>query len=202
MTARVLASHFLKTVAVAILGIWSIFAAYCFPNWPPIDIRYHPAIIADVPHALLVATRPEGFLAEIQKRLLQQSERSDNCEYTVIGWIDVDTLNFQRVCGSDSQVVSYNTSSDAQVETSVTSSKDLYVQQGDAFSYVRTRSMGPLPNGIAQFTVPEHTVRRVILKGPGFYSPDGSQLAFVARHLFGPEDVAVVRILKSADAAK
>jgi hypothetical protein len=141
-------------------------------------LRSRPAVEARPGVSMRVPTLP-GWWERPAKYFRIGVERR-RCSYTIEGWDRSGGLLYVETCGERQRRWRYVPASDTR--TPVDAIVDLLVTERVARPTDRVTARIPGDLGL------DLTIRT-----PVFRSPDGRWEAFVARHVYGPEDVVVVR---------
>lgn len=148
--------------------------------------RYHPAVVGAPGYEIRVPTQP-GLLDGVSKRA-QEGAEIRPCDYTLLGWLTEGVLYYEAACGKDPSLIwsfAPDKSGDAQRMPSAPQGLIRKNSQPSVLNWVRAegvRSMNEEPNA-----------RQVYVQEGSLASPDDRWVALVARHLYGPEDVVVVK---------
>jgi hypothetical protein len=144
----------------------------------PLVRHYRPAVKAQPGVTMRVLTLPgiwespsKGFAigAEVQR-----------CAYALRGWDDDGDLYYTETCGQQVSEWQYSPVSDTRTRLSASLPDDMYQQV-----------VGRPVNHVTA-SIPGDPQLRVSVCEPVLRSPDGAWDVFVARHIYGPEDVVVV----------
>ncbi len=167
---------------VRLILVLSLLAIIAFP-WV---FRYRPALVAAPGYAMRVPTQP-GLLDGVVK-LNQSIVEIQPCEYTLLGWSADAILYYQVQCDSDpaqTWAIAPDRETNARLVTTVPA--DLFVDRASIslFDRVRADTVSPASE--------EPNARRVHLREGSLISHDGSWVALIAWHVYGPEDVVIVQ---------
>lgn len=180
-------------VGLSVLGLALAVAALVWgrPGWPgrialavgllgiialPAVFRYEPAVDVDPGYVMRVPTEP-GLLAGVVKAT-QTGAEVRRCEYELLGWSGSEgALYGEEVCGGRTVSWAYWPASDDYVREVPTIPEDLVGEQVTELPGVHSVLAG---------------AESLVVLQPVLRSPDGERHAFVARHIYGPEDVVVV----------
>ncbi len=144
----------------------------------PLVRHYRPAVQAQPGVTMRVLTLPtfwespsKGFAvgAEVQR-----------CAYALRGWDDDGNLYYTETCGKRVYEWRYTPATDTRTRLVSAVPDDMY----------RQTVSRPLDHVTA--SIPGDPQLRVSVREPVLRSPDGAWDAFVAKHVYGPEDVVVV----------
>ena len=158
----------------------------------PLTVRYRPAA-EPTPGVEMRMVEPPGFL-ESPVRACQAAAEMMGCQYEVLGWADERTLVYRRWCGGYHDVEGWHPGT-----------------PGEPLAYdLETGTVTPFGGGLeglfqerclaSHCVIPAlqelHPGRHYL---PGRYdaptlSPDGRWVAFVAQHIYGPEDLLVLAV--------
>ncbi len=210
--ASLMSSHFLRALLfsdlatyllISLLGIGASIAALIWtrPHWIvrallvlmllaivafPWVYRYQPALVAAPGYAMRVPTQP-GLLDGVVK-LNQSIAEIRPCTYTLLGWNTDAILYYQSQCGSGSvQTWAIVPDREANARLVANAPTDLFVERAPIFVLDLVRAPGVSP------ATEEPSARRVHLREGSLVSPNGDWIALVARHVYGPEDVVIVK---------
>ena len=167
---------------VRVLLILTLLAILAFP-WV---YRYQPALVAAPGYAMRVPTQP-SFLDGVVKSN-QAAAEIRPCTYTLLGWSADVTLYYQAQCDNNAGqtwAIAPNREANARLVTSAPT--DLFAERAPASTFDLVRAAGVSP------ATEEPNVRRVYLREGNLVSRDGDWVALIARHLYGPEDVVIVK---------
>jgi len=144
----------------------------------PLVRHYRPAVKAQPGVTMRVLTLPaiwespsKGFAvgAEVQR-----------CAYALRGWDDDGNLYYTETCGQQVSEWQYSPASDTRTRLSASLPVDM-----------RQRIVSR-PEDHVTASFPGDSQLQLAIREPVLRSPDGVWDAFVARHVYGPEDVVVV----------
>lgn len=142
--------------------------------------RYRPAVKAQPGVTMRVLTLPtiwespsKGFAigAEVQR-----------CAYALRGWDDDGNLYYTETCGQQVSEWQYSPVSDTRTRLSLSLPEGMHQQAVSR------------PVDCVTASIPGDPQLRLSVREPVLRSPDGAWDAFVAKHVYGPEDVVVVSI--------
>jgi len=140
----------------------------------PAVYRYQPVVNAESGYVMRVATEP-GVMAGVVK-VTQVRAEVRRCEYELLGWSQSEgALYGEEVCGGRKYIWVYWPMSDHYDRAVSTIPDDL--MREEVIELVGVQSAYSL---------------NTVIRGPVLRSPEGWWNAFVARHIYGPEDVVVV----------
>lgn len=105
------------------------------------------------------------------------------CDYILYGWDEHDTLYGEEICDERRRYWIYDPLSKTRLATVTTPPPDLFRQEVER-EQLRALGVGS--------RVPTDEALRIVVREPGLASRQGEWTAFVARHIYGPEDVVVV----------
>jgi hypothetical protein len=148
--------------------------------------RYRPALAAAPGYEMQVLTQP-GPLDGIVKTA-QITLEVCPCRYELLGWSPDDQLYYRASCDSGTQLLRYDPGQPGRPLLAAALPSDLVqssVTRGDVLDMVWDD--GVWPRDV------EPSVRSLLLEGMGYPSPDGRWMAAVVEHLYGPQDVVVLR---------
>ncbi len=158
----------------------------------PLIVRYRPAVEAASGVEMRIVERP-GLLKGMVKSYQNMAEIR-GCQYEPLGWVDEGTLLYRTWCGGG-----YN--AEGEWEPGTAGATRFYDVENE-------RSGTYLSGGeiLREPCNPRECVRPHLSYTPqmpqGYYagaypeplvSPDGRRVAFTAEHVFGPEDLLVIR---------
>jgi hypothetical protein len=136
--------------------------------------RYQPAVDVESGYVMRVPTEP-GAIAGVVKAT-QAGVEVRRCEYELLGWSRSEgALYGEEVCGGRRRTWVYWPMSDHYDRTVSTVPDDLVREE--VVEVVGIESSYLLSS---------------VVRGPILRSPEGWWSAFIARHIYGPEDVVVV----------
>lgn len=164
----------------ALLVILSIVA---FP-WV---YRYSPPLAAAPGYELRCITQPD-FPDSVVKASQVTTEQCP-CQYELLGWSADGQLYYQATCGAETQAWRYIPSLNRSERISMVPAdlNQATISSSQVLAMVRAAGVWP-PDS-------EPVMRRLHVRGKGLVSPDGRWSAIVTRHVYGPEDVAVLTAL-------
>lgn len=144
--------------------------------------RYQPAVEAQPGVEMRVLTMP-GWWARPAKRFRVGAEMR-RCDYTLEGWDRSGGLLYVETCGERQRRWRYEPGSDTLAPSDPVA--DISAEQVDR------------PTDRIAATIPGDLSLSITVRTPVLRSPDGLWDAFVARHIYGPEDVVAVAVSQSA----
>jgi hypothetical protein len=150
----------------------------------PLVHTYHPAVTVNASQVSVHLPTQPGPYARVVKAT-QASVELRRCAYKLLGWDERDALYGEEICGTRHRYWEYAPNSDTCLRTVAAVPSDLFRQEVNrqVLSTLGVRSRLPSPyDERLHIVVPE----------PGLTSGQGMWIAFVARHVYGPEDVVVV----------
>lgn len=144
----------------------------------PVVRHYRPAVKAQPGVTMRVLTLP-GVWESPSKGFGIGAEVA-RCAYALRGWDDDGNLYYTETCGQRVNEWRYVPTTDTRTRLSATLPDEMHQQ-------VVSR---PVDCVMASF--PGDPQLRIAVREPVLRSPDGAWDAFVAKHIYGPEDVVVV----------
>jgi hypothetical protein len=146
----------------------------------PLAYRYQPAVWAEEGYVIRIPTQP-GPLAGVVKAVRVGVEVR-YCEHDLLGWHPAEgALYADEVCQGNWRIWVYRPGTDELM--AVTAAPGNLVVE--TFSNLEgLHSVIPFDGSL-----------EIVLREPVLVSPDGYWRAFVARHVYGPEDIIVVSTL-------
>lgn len=149
----------------------------------PLVSPYRPAVTVDPAQTSIhVPTQPGPYIGVVKQT--QAGLEVRRCDYKLLGWDERDTLYGEEICGERHRYWVYHPISKTSLETVVTVPPDLFGHEVDR-EHLRTLGVGS--------SIPKDEALRIVVREPGLSSRRGGWTAFVARHLYGPEDVVVLQ---------
>jgi hypothetical protein len=145
--------------------------------------RYQPAVAARPGVTMRVPTMP-GWWASPAKRFRAGAEIR-RCDYVLEGWDRSGGLLYVETCGARQQRWRYEPADDT-------------LAPSGAVADVSTAQVDRPTDRIAA-AIPGDLSLSLTVRTPVLRSPDGLWDAFVARHVYGPEDVVIVAVSQPAD---
>jgi len=159
----------------------------------PLAVRYRPAVCA-VPGTELRMAEPPGWV-ESTVRACQAAAEIPGCQYEILGWADARTLVYRKWCdgyydpeggwhpGAPGAPFAYD------METGAVAP---FGGEAESLSQERCLSSRCVVPALLEL----HSGRHYL---PGRYdaptpSPDGRWVAFIARHIYGPEDLLLLSV--------
>ncbi len=196
-------SNLVLYLSISLLGIGAGIAALIWtrPHWTvrallvlallaiiafPCIYRYQPALVAASGYAMRVPTQPGLFDGVIKAN--QSAAEIRPCTYTLVGWSADTTLYYEAQCGSGpTQTWAIAPDREMNARLVTTAPNDLLAEPApiSVFDLVRAAGVSPATE--------EPNARRVYLREGSLLSPDKTWGALIARHLYGPEDVVLVK---------
>jgi hypothetical protein len=149
----------------------------------PLVYTYRPAVTVDPTRTRAHVPTQPGPYAQVVKAT-QVGVELRRCDYTLLGWDGRDVLYGEEICGTRHRYWEYWPMSPTRLRTVDTVPPDLFRQRVDR---EQLRALG-VGSGI-----PQDEALRIVVGEPGLASRQGEWTAFVARHVYGPEDVVVLR---------
>lgn len=156
-------------VALALVGLAILIT--------PVIHRYRPAVRAESDTVMRVPTMP-NVLWSAPKAFAAGAEIR-RCVYELHGWNVEGALYYMETCGARVSQWRYALQTDSR--------QQVIAVPGDVL-----RELAPRPTDSVNATMPGDDALQISTRGPVLVSPDGVWRAFIARHLYGPEDVVVV----------
>jgi hypothetical protein len=144
----------------------------------PLVRHYRPAVQAQSSVTLRVLTLPT--LWESPSKGFSVGAEVCRCAYALRGWDDDGNLYYTETCGQRVSEWRYSPASDTRTRLSASLPDDMYRQ-----------TVGR-PVGYVMASIPGDPQLRLSVREPVLRSPDGAWDAFIAKHVYGPEDVVVV----------
>jgi len=158
----------------------------------PLAVRYRPFVHV-APEAELRMVEPPGWV-ESTVRACQAAAEIAGCQYEVLGWADARTLVYRKWCGGYYDADGWHPGA-----------------PGAPLAYdVEVGAVVPFEGETGGLLGEQCPASRCVLPAllefhsggyylPGRYdaptlSPDGRRVAFVARHIYGPEDLLVLSV--------
>jgi hypothetical protein len=145
--------------------------------------RYQPAVEARPGVTMRVPTMP-GWWASPAKRFRAGAEMR-RCDYVLEGWDRSGGLLYVETCGERQRRWRYEPADDTLAPSGAVA--DVSAAQVDR------------PRDRVAATMPMDPSLSLSVRTPVLRSPDGLWDAFIARHVYGPEDVIVVAVSQHAD---
>jgi hypothetical protein len=146
----------------------------------PVVYRYQPAVWVESEYAAQVITQP-GVLGGVVKRV-QAGTEMRACEYELLGWSASQGLLYgKEVCGQRSRIWAYEPPFDKRFHEEQSIPGDIAQEAVSQTSLEGVHSTIPLDESL-----------NLAVRGPILVSAEREWYAFVARHIYGPEDVVVV----------
>lgn len=140
--------------------------------------RYQPAVAAQPGVTMRVPTMP-GWWASPAKRFRVGAEIR-RCDYTLEGWDRFGGLLYVETCGARQRRWRYEPADDTLAPSGAVG--DVSAEQVDR------------PTDRIAAAIPGDPRLSLSVRTPVLRSPDGRWDAFIARHVYGPEDVIVVAV--------
>jgi hypothetical protein len=172
------------------LSLFALLAVLAFPFW----MRYQPAA-EPLPGVELRQVDPPGLLQGVVKRAQVAVEKSEY-QYEPLGWADERTLVYRLWLGGRYEGEQWAPGTERGVYA-------YDVQAGAAAPFV-----GDPEGMVREFCTRASCVEPRLERGPppyfpGHYattllSPDGRWAAFTVRHTYGPEDLLVMEMPRTA----
>jgi hypothetical protein len=148
----------------------------------PALYHYEPAVVLEATHGQLRVPTEPGPLGGVVKAN-QVGLEVRRCDYALLGWDARDALYGEEICGGRHRFWVYWPMSDDGLQMVTTVPDDLLrreVSRAELYAAgVRSR-------------LPQDEMLRIVVREPGLASTEGWWTAFVARHVYGPEDVLVI----------
>jgi hypothetical protein len=144
----------------------------------PLVRHYHPAVKAQPGVTMRVLTLPT--LWESPSKGFGVGAEVCRCAYALRGWDGDGNLYYTETCGQQVSEWRYSPASDTRTRLSASLPDDMH----------RQTVSRPVDHVVA--SIPGDPQLRVSVREPVLRSPDGAWDAFVAKHVYGPEDVIVV----------
>jgi len=168
------------SLALLLLGLLAIAAL-------PFVYRYRPAVTVDPGGAQLHVPTQPGRIAGVVKST-QAGAEMRQCEYKLLGWSKENALYGEETCGTSHRTWIYRPMSNRRLQTVTVVPTDL-LQQSVSREELRTEGV--------RATIPHDEMLRITVRESGLASPESNSqeswwYAFIARHVYGPEDVVVI----------
>jgi hypothetical protein len=144
----------------------------------PVVRHYRPAVVAQPGVTMYVLTLPDIW--EGPSKAFGVGAEVRRCAYALRGWDDDGSLYYTETCGQRVSEWRYSPATDIRTRLSSSLPNDMHLQ-----------SVGR-PVGHVTASIPGDPQLRVSVREPVLRSPDGAWDAFVAKHVYGPEDVIIV----------
>jgi hypothetical protein len=144
----------------------------------PLVRHYRPAVKAQPGVTMRVLTLP-GFWESPSKGFGVGAE-VERCAYALRGWDDDGNLYYTETCGQRVYEWQYSPASDTRTRLSLSLPDDMH------------RHTAGRPVNCVTASIPGDPQLQLSIREPVLRSPDGAWLVFVAKHVYGPEDVVVV----------
>ena len=168
--------------------------------------QYYPAIVAAPGYSLVVLTQPESYLEGASKRLRADLELGRPCKYSLIGWSEENVLLFEATCGATTRTEIWCWTPPDTLKQVKRVPSGLKAIREPVLEYVRVRDWFALEKNQPLHTtppnVPEEDYRQLVVRLEGIISPNKRFVAFVAQHIYGPEDVIVIDLAGSEENEK
>ena len=150
---------------------------------------YQPAVVAAEGYEMKWLTQP-GLFGSVAKRAARFTEMRP-CSYELLGWSEDDVLYYEATCrAEDPALWAYTPGLEAKRVDAIplTLNRDVVFTK-EALDWVYAGAVRPEN---AEPMVRELAVRH----HEALLSGDGRSLALIARHVYGPEDVLVLQMVK------
>ncbi len=173
---------------VRALLVLLLLAIIAFP-WV---FRYQPVLVAASGYAMRVPTQP-GLLDGVVK-LNQSIAEIQPCAYTLLGWSVDTTLYYQAQCGNDpAQTWAVAPDRETSARLVASAPDDLFAERApiSLLDLVRADTVSPASE--------DPNAHRVFVREGSLISRDGSWIALIAWHVYGPEDVVIVQRVASSE---
>ncbi len=159
---------------------------------------YQPAVSAAPGYRMLSATQP-GLIEGVTKHAQQFAEVRP-CDYSLLGWGAEDTLYYREQCrGGDARVMAIQPGREECPRP--VEGPPPAVDAGSkrpVAEWVRSPSWTQGPDGkLVESAGAKPSLIGIKLREGGLASPSGEWVAIVARHIYSPEDVLILK--KDAD---
>jgi hypothetical protein len=111
-----------------------------------------------------------------------------NCEYAVVGWNEEGVLFYEEACqDAPARTWAFDPAGGRQPRLVESLPGELWRE-----TLTRSAILDLVRSPVVHPADAEPMVRRLEVRQDGVASPDGQWVAFVVRHIYGPEDVIVV----------
>jgi hypothetical protein len=144
----------------------------------PVVRHYRPAVKPQPGVTMRVLTLPT--LWESPSKGFSVGAEVCRCAYALRGWDDDGNLYYTETCGQQVSEWRYSPASDSRMRLS------------SSLLNATHRQVVSRPVDHVRASIPGDPQLRVVVREPVLRSPDGAWDAFVAKHVYGPEDVVVV----------
>ena len=159
--------------AALLVGLLAIMAL-------PVVYRYQPAVRVEPEYAAQVITRPGPLVGVVKS--MQAGAEVRKCEYELLGWSESQgALYGKEVCAQQTRIWAYRPLSDEHLH-------DVPSVPGDVVREIVPRAR---LDGVHS-AIPLDNSLNLAVREPILVSPERRWYAFVARHIYGPEDVVVI----------
>ncbi len=170
----------------ALLRVWLLVLVLAIAAFPFV-FRYQPALTAAPGYQMQWVTAP-GFPERIV-RAAQNILEETPCRYELMGWTADGWLYYRATCAGEERMWRYSPAQPGRPApvsqlpeeweaTKIPESQVLAMVRAD----IRPKSAEP-------------TTRPLLMKEIAVF-PDGRWIAIVTRHIYGPEDIVVLREMK------
>ncbi len=144
----------------------------------PLVRHYRPAVKAQPGVTMRVLTLPSVW--ESPSKGFGIGAEVERCAYALRGWDAEGNLYYTETCGQRVNEWRYVPSTDTRTRLTTALPGEMH----------RRTVSRPVDHVTASF--PGDSQLRIAIREPVLRSPDGAWDAFVAKHIYGPEDVVVV----------
>jgi hypothetical protein len=144
----------------------------------PLVRHYRPAVVAHPGVTMRVLTLPTIW--ENPARGFSVGAEVQRCAYALRGWDDDSNLYYTETCRQQVSEWRYSPATDTRTRLSSSLPDDMHQQ-----------TVGR-PVSCVTASIPGDPQLRLSVREPVLRSPDGAWDAFVAKHVYGPEDVVVI----------
>jgi hypothetical protein len=160
---------------LVLLGLGAVLAM-------PLVYTYEPAVVAHLDGGRVTVPTQSGPIAGVVKAT-QAGDEVRRCDYNLLGWGEQDELYGEESCGTQHRFWVYRPTSDRGLQTVSNVPTNLATEE---VSREQLTALG------VRSTVPHDERLRIVVREPGLRAREDGRVAFVARHVYGPEDVVVI----------
>lgn len=150
---------------------------------------YEPALEPAPAVTMKVVTPPLTPIGTFVK-MMNVLSQDVPCEYDLLGWSTENQLYYRSECGAKEYVWFVDPErADAPVPITALSS-DIMPKSGKIRQEVPREEVLEM---VRARTIPERSVRELYLRDGSFRSPNGEWIAIKSQHLYGPQDVMLIK---------
>lgn len=151
----------------------------------PLLFQYKAALFPAPGIEMKLVTQP--ILWEKLTRTAQIIAEQQPCEYEVLGWQD-NWLYFQSNCNGTIRFWRFDSNQNVKPQVVDVIPRDIVsitLPHNEVLTMVQVKDFRPRKD--------EESIRAILLVGDGLINPDSDWIAIISQHIYGPQDIVLVR---------